>query len=44
MSFTIKEKDGKKLNDDLLRQRKKLTDSLYYANYIQTALLPSKDD
>jgi serine phosphatase RsbU (regulator of sigma subunit) len=29
------------LKDELLRQRKELTDSIYYASYIQSALLPS---
>jgi serine phosphatase RsbU (regulator of sigma subunit) len=32
------------LQGELLRQRKELTDSLYYASYIQSALLPSQDE
>lgn len=32
---------GTELKDELLRQRKELTDSIYYASYIQSALLPS---
>ena len=30
------------MHDELLQQRKELTDSLYYASYIQCALLPSR--
>jgi len=30
--------------DELLQQRKELTDSLYYASYIQSALLPSREE
>jgi len=32
---------GHELQEELLRQRKELTDSIYYASYIQSALLPN---
>ncbi|HEY4789509.1 MAG TPA: hypothetical protein VIH57_25840, partial [Bacteroidales bacterium] len=35
---------NQELNNELLQQRKELTDSLYYASYIQSALLPSYEE
>ena len=35
---------GFEQQDELLQQRKELTDSLYYASYIQSALLPSREE
>jgi serine phosphatase RsbU (regulator of sigma subunit) len=35
---------GYELQEELLRQRKELTDSIYYASYIQSALLPTYKD
>jgi len=35
---------GLELQKELIQQRKELTDSLYYASYIQSALLPSREE
>jgi serine phosphatase RsbU (regulator of sigma subunit) len=44
MRAPVKDKNDQMLRRELLRQRKELTDSLYYASYIQSALLPSRDE
>lgn len=44
MSLTVQTVYDESRQDELLRQRKELTDSLYYASYIQSALMPSKEE
>ena len=41
--FPIAVKDYSSLSEETERQRKELTDSIKYASYIQSALLPSKE-
>jgi phosphoserine phosphatase RsbU/P len=44
MSLTANNVYDQSLQDELLHQRKELTDSLYYASYIQAALLPTREE
>ena len=44
MPLTINTEKDNSLHLELLRQRKEHTDSLYYASYIQSALLPSREE
>lgn len=44
MTLSVDKTQDNTLRDELLRQRKELTDSLYYASYIQSALLPNREE
>lgn len=44
MSLSVQTVYDDTLQNELLRQRKELTDSLSYASYIQSALMPSREE